>query len=405
MPFIDRKSSLTAGNARASDVAARMVEHLVPIQQQRMISAFRVQGIQAILYSHLTQGKICTCKSANHEVAKLSPDGKADSGTINRVLAGNSNFGISSYLDTPEDEFDAFDDTPTSPNSPFNKWLGDLKTTKDNPSDDPTVEDDGQASPDLEDMLGGFDLSSIGYSDVACPICFGSGYVGGFSMMGGFRKVLVPSDLATHSTLELPSFALSPGTHQATVVFPMGCTGLDVFRAMNGPDVIAADFSLNGQSLKGKNILRYCDGRPHLLEISTQSSMTHVEIQFATTKQSLYFEIPRLSRSADISFLEQQEPFQIIVSPDIPMLKSLDVIAESQRGKFLIVQSVNEWNTRTRQMLGHEVMVRVAQPQELYRILPLRLRTTDQKTANAVNVAKSIPVSGLINPRGRQFTF
>lgn len=402
MPFIERRSPLTSANARASDNAARMVEHLVPIQQQRMASAFRVQGIQGILYSQLTQGKACTCKSANSEVSRLSPDGKADIGTINRVLAGNSNFGVSDYKDTPEDEFEMFDNEPTSPNNQFNKWMGDLQTTKNNPSDDPTVGDDGQSSPDLDDMLEGFDLSSVGYSDVSCPICFGSGYVGGYSMLRGYRKVLVPSDMTTQSTLDLPSFALLPGTHTASVLFPLGALHLDVFRAMNGNQVVPAAFTLDSQPLSGKNILRYCDGRPHQLVITAQSPITHVEIQFATSTESLYFEIPRLSKSADISFLDQQEPFQIIVSPDVPTLKSLDVIAESQRGKLLIVQTVNEWNTRNRQMLGHEIQVRVAQPQELYRILPVRTKVSGQKAVNPTRPAKSQSISGMTN---KSFTF
>lgn len=379
-----------------------MAEHIVPIQQQRTMAAFRVQGIQATLYSQLTQGRICTCRSANAEVARLSPDGKAAPGVINRMLTSNSNFGLSNYAATPESDFDEFDDLPTSPNSPFNQWLGDLQTTKNNPSDQPSVGDDGQSSPDLDSMLAGFDLSSIGYSDVSCPICFGSGYVGGYSMLGGFRKVIVPSELDTYSTLELPSMALAPGTHQCKITLPLGCTSIQVFRAMNGATPIAADFSLDGQPLKGKNILRYCNGRPHTLIIEAKDSLTHIEIQATTTNQSLYFEIPKLTRTADISFLEQQEPFQIIVSPEIPVLKSLDVIAESQRGKLLIVQTVNEWNTKNRQMLGHEIMVRVAQPQELYRILPA-LRTTAQKVPSVAVPSKTTPVSGVV-PK-TQFSF
>ncbi len=397
MPLIDRKSPITSANARASDVASRMVEQIVPLQQQKMMSAFRVQGIQGILYSHLTQGIRCVCHSKNSTVSQLSPDGKASPGAINRVLTGSSRFGVSNYDDTPEAEFDAFDDEPTSPNNQFSQWLGDLNTAGNQPSDEPSVNDDGQSSPDLDDLLAGFDMGSIGLSDVSCPICFGSSYVGGYSMFRGFRKVLLPHDFSTASTYDLPSFELSPGVHVTTVTLPRGASQLDVFRAMLNNKPVPASFSIDGDSMAHKNLLRYCDGLPHTLTLSTQSPITHVEIQFALSDEPVYFEIPKLTRNSDIQLLEQQEPFQILVSPDVPTLKTLDIIAESQLGKMLIVQTVNPWNTRNRQMLGHEVMVRVAQPQELYNILPFRSRITGQKTAHNIAPAKSKVVSG-VNP-------
>lgn len=403
MPIIDRRSPITPANARAADVASRMVEQIIPIQQQRMSAAFRVQGIQAILYSQLNQGKQCTCHSQSQEVGRLSPDGKASSGIINRVLTGHTNFGIGNYEDSPEAEFDAFDEEPTSPKNSFNQWMGDLNTADNQVSDEPSVNDDGQSSPDLDDLLGDFDLGTLGYSDVSCPICFGSGYVGGYSMFRGFRKVIVPTELTTSSVLDPLNFELSPGVHTAHVVFPLGATDVDAFRAIRGDSVVPAQFSIDGFSIKGKNLLSYCDGRPHVLTVDVSVPITHIEIQFGLSREPVYFEVPKLSKSADISLLEQTEPFQILVSPDVPHLKTLDIIAESQTGKLLIVQTVNPWNTRNRQMLGHEIMVRVAQPQELYRILPFRSRITGQKTADPVRPAKSTTISGVANRQG--FTF
>lgn len=405
MPLIDRRSPITAANARAADVASRMVEHVIPIQQQKMMSAFRVQGIQGILYSQLTQGLRCTCHSQSHEVARLSPDGKAPPGVINRVLTGNQNFGVSDYKTTPEDEFDAFDDEPTSPTNQFNQWLGDLNTSKNNLGDEAAVNDDGQFSPDLDDMLDGFDLSSIGYSDVSCPICFGSGYVGGYSVFRAFRRVIVPAELKSGAVLDLPKFELTPGVHTIQLVLPLGAQQVDVFRVMCGDRVVQAAISIDGAAVTGPgSILNRCDGRPHSLTIVCESNLTHIEIQLSLSDEPIYFEIPKLSKNSDISLLEQQEPFQILVSPDVPILKSLDVIAESQLGKLLIVQSVNPWNTRNRQMLGHEIQVRVAQPQELYRLLPFRSRLTGQKTTNLARPARTTTQSGIV-PNTKGFSF
>lgn len=393
---------MTSANARASDVAARLTESVIPLQQQRMAAAFRVQGIQGILYSQLKQGVRCSCHSKNVTTSQLSPDGKASPGAINRVLTGEK-FGISDYKDTPETEFDEFDELPTSPKNPFNQWMGDLNTGKNQPSGESEVHDDGQSIGDIDDILGDFDLGSAGFSDVSCPICFGSSYVGGYSMFNGHRLVVVPQQMQTASTLDLLTFELAPGTHNAVITLPRGAVSLDVFRAMRNDTPVSVQFKIDDQPLANTNILRFCDGKPHVLQIIAQVPITHVEIQFATSDQSLYFEFPKRTKTSDLALLEQEEPFQIIVSPDIPVLNTLDVIAESQSGKLLLVTNANQWNSRNRQMLGHEVMVRVTQPQELYRILPLRRHIANQKVVKTVRPAKSSTISGFTSTKG--FTF
>lgn len=402
MPLIDRRSPMTSANARASDVAARLTESVIPLQQQKMAAAFRVQGIQGILYSHLRQGVRCSCHSKNVVTSQLSPDGKASPGAINRVLSGGK-FGISDYADTPETEFDEFDELPTSPKNPFNKWMGDLNTGDNQPSDSSLVNDDGQSVGNVDDILGDFDLGSAGFSDVSCPICFGSSYVGGYSMFNGHRLVIVPQQMQTASNLDLHTFELSPGTHTTTINLPLGAVSLDVFRAMRGDIPVVARFKIDGQSTANTNVLRFCDGKPHILTIEAGVPITHIEIQFATSNESLYFEFPKRTKTSDLSLLEQEEPFQIIVSPDIPVLNTLDVIAESQTGKLLLVTTANPWNSRNRQMLGHEVMVRVTQPQELYRILPIRRHVANQKVVKTIRPAKSSTISGVTSTKG--FTF
>jgi hypothetical protein len=393
---------MTSANARASDVAARLTESVIPLQQQKMAAAFRVQGVQAILYSQLKQGIRCSCHSKNAVSSQLSPDGKASPGTINRVLSGN-NFGISNYQETPESEFDDFDEDPTSPKNIFNQWMGDLNTGINQPSDESRVNDDGQSLPDIDDILGDFDLGSAGFSDVSCPICFGSSYVGGYSMYNGQRIVIVPKQMQTTSVLDLHTFELSAGRHQVTTTFPRGAVGIDVFRAMRGDKAVPAKFFIDNQSIANHNILRYCDGMPHTLAVEAGTPITHLELQFVISDQSVYFEFPKRTKTSDLSLLEQEEPFQIIVSPDVPIINTLDVIAESQSGKLLLVTNANVWNSRNRQMLGHEVMVRVTQPQELYRILPIRRHVAGQKVARTISPAKSRTISGLTGTKG--FTF
>ena len=402
MPIVDRKAGLVPANARNADVARNMIQRIAPIQQQKMQAAFRTNGIQAVLYNKLTQGPSCICHSKSNEVARLSPDGKASTGIINRVLTGNSNFGVRAYA--PEDnniEEDPFE-APTSPLS-TNKWRGDNTKISSTPtpgfsdvSDSPELSDIGQFSPDLDDMFEGFDMSHLGLSDISCPICFGTGYVGGYAPFRAWRKVLLGTDLVSNSFQDLPNFELMPGTHTATVVLPRGATNLDVFRTMLNNKVTQSKLYLDGHDLQGKRVLDFFDGFPHELTVVTDESLTHVEMQVGLSQEPVYFELPKLTKSADLSFLDQQEPFQIIVSPDIPMLQTLDVIAECQHGKFLIVQQANPWNTRNKSMLGFECQVRVAQPQELWNILPHRRATGQKRTLGAAPTTRK-PTSGIFS--------
>lgn len=407
----------------ASDVAKALTEKIVATEQARQISAFRVQGVQAILYNRLTQGIVCSCKSHDHQIQKRDPtDGiggaHQEIGSVNRTH-GQATFGIESY-GAPEEEFadENFHNEMTSPNDPLAQWLGDQ--TKSGPdghgnnliTDQVRVDSNGQNSPDLDSLLAQFDLGSIGLSDASCPICFGSGYIGGFSPFRAWRKVVASTEVVSNSTFDTSSegLALRAGTHSFTVVFPRGVCLMDVFRPMNGALVIQADIMVDGVSVMNRPLLPFFDGKPHTVQFTTDQPFTHFEMQGATNKEPIYFEMPKRSRNSDISLLEKTDPFQILVSPEVPQIDTLDIIAESQEGKLLVVQSVNNWQTGRNQHLGWEVMVRVVQPAELWRILPIRRYVRNQATVNPVTIAQASSQSG-VSPganndgQSRRFSF
>lgn len=410
MPIVDRRGALTPANMRNADVAHRLIEDIAPMQQSRMQSAFRVAGVQAVLYTRLTQGRPCICHRQNNEASRLSPDGKASSGAIDRIITGNSNFGIGSYSTHTRDLNENPYKTETSPGNQSNKYRGDLNRVGSILDDEfnqleeePILGDNGQFSPDLEDMFDGFDMSQLGLSDISCPICFGTNYVGGFSPFRSWRQVLLGTDLRSTSYFDLPSFTLSPGVHYANITLPRGATVLDVCRTMNGKTQTLSQMFVDGVDITRSRFLDFCDGRPRVLRIETDSPLTHVEIQLGLSDEPVFFEFPKKSKSSDMSLLEQTDPFQIIVSPDIPSLAAMDVIMESQSGKLLIVQATTPWSTRNKNMLGFECQVRVAQPQELWNILPKRRHVTGQKRVLGASPSKARPSSGLANTKGFSF--
>jgi len=238
------------------------------------------------------------------------------------------------------------------------------------------------------DSITKYDLGLLGYTDVSCPICFGSGFVGGYSPMGGMRKVfcfgtdqndmVLPFDAEIQPIEDIPT--VTTRSVEFWMTFPASAAFVDAFQLWNRteavplPDQMAfedTDLELSSP----KDLLRYCDGKRHKLTFQWENpvTFTHMEIQFGLSGFDANFELPKLSRSSDQSILENTDPFQVVLSPRVPFVQPLDVIVESTHGKVLEVKSVSGWNDRKRTILGWEVDVRPVQPQELFSMLPRRL--------------------------------
>lgn len=406
MPFVNPSNNrILPANARASDVAEKAISEIIPVQQRRYYDAFRVQGIECVHYNHLTQGRKCLCQSAQKQLnGILDETGKADVGTINRMLTGNMSFNITPY-DHNEERVKP-GSTAANQSSPFapvdkNQGVFDIKVF-DEP-DFPQAEqvlapDFGDNGPvetiDIDELVGDWDASTMGFSDTSCPICFGTGFVGGFAPYHAHRQVFTVADVELASDAEIDTLA-RPWTATTGVgfnlitVLPAGAIGVDAFRIWNMNQPVNAQFTIDGTAITSvPQLLTYCDGKRHVIGAQFSGPFSHLELQFNLTTESIYFEFPRRPSSADTSQLEQMEPFQIIVSPNCPTIASMDVIVESQLGKVLVVQNVNPWNSRQRNVLGWEVQVRVIQPMEKFRILPYRgrlptkMRTTEMVRDN-----------------------
>jgi hypothetical protein len=393
-------SKILPANARAVDVAKRAIQEILPVQQMRYQDAFRVQGYEGVLYNRLNQGLKCTCKSSQkHLATRLDESGKASPTTINELMTG-AVFNVSAYgRGEPQRPLDPFNSV-VSPDAPVSKYQGVFDNVSTYPDALPTrvvdkgFGDNGPADIeiDLDAIANDFDTTAVGYNEVACAVCFGSGFVGGYSPLYGRRIVKACDQVELRSTdtidpMYLPWRCTSEG-FKFTEVLPYGAVALDAFRVMFDHRPVTANFTIDGQAVNEISVLRFCDGRPHLIEVQFKepTQFTHVELQFKTSKDDAFFEFPKLNKSSATEMLDTTDPFQIILSPMVPAVQVEDVFTDSTFGRALIVQSVNEWNTRTRQVLGWEVQVRVLQSTELYNALPRRGRIqTKPQTSNMVH--------------------
>lgn len=418
-------------NTRAVDVARRSVDLISAVQNRRYDNAFQVQGFDAILYGRKKGGLQCLCHAKDKTLGEansvLDIYGNAKPGVINALLTGQQ-FGVQPYgatntrkifnavtvdinsteVNPPAPTFKAqagvsiFDDFEPSISKPMHGTPGQgfaldgdetANTTvliEDGFSDAGPVSGEGTEARELLDRsLGsGIDFGFGLTSDVACPICFGTGYVGGFNIHGGYRLVLDSQQLAGGYDVDYqdatPRITGSRITF-APQIFPRGALSVDSLVAFNGSKIVpVSTFFVDNTALTTESkLLLFCDGKEHTVSLEMPktvgsdgtplaSTITHVEIQYNQSTKSTKFEFPKISQSAVESLIERTDPFQIILSPAIPNIGNGDIITDSTYGKTFIVSSANWWNDKRRAVLGWECEVRPCQPQELYTMLPRR---------------------------------
>lgn len=399
MPVLNLSNNqLLPPNQRASDVAAKAVEGIANIQQQKINAAFHVQGIQCILYHHLDSGKKCSCQSSGHKLnARLGKDGKASFGLINQLLTGGQ-FGVSDYDGSPlqaqkEAEKSDLDVLAYSGADPMSSDLPTIwNSARNNEFDEEAIGDDGvHRNTDLVDEYNGFDYDYATFGDHACPICFGHGYVGGYSVYNGYRKVIPCENMNIGGTgilnVETSPYSASSQQLSFEITLPKGVVAIDACRLLNNWDVVPAQGTIDGLPMSPVVIRAKCDGKKHLIayHFKEPTNFTHFEFQVNLSKKSAYLEFPKLSKNQRMDIIDRLDDFQLLLSPDIPTIDQEDVICDCMLGKAYYVQNTSWLNTRERQMLGWECNVRVVQPQEAFNHLPRRYRTkTRNMTVNPV---------------------
>lgn len=416
MPIINSRTSnnrILPTNTRSVDVAKQSLDRITGIQNKRYDNAFQVQGFEAILYAKKKGGLKCLCQTKHNATnSVLNENGEASQGAINQMLTGQG-FGVLPYRAAPrafapiltqtnshaaanltaifDDDFETSDALAGSPGQKVSGLsVGSDVSVSDGFFDNGPVSGDGTTADEMFDtvLASGFDTGFGVSSDVACPICFGTSYVGGFNVHNGFRLTLDSQSLAAPYEVNREEFVPSITASEVTFkpqVFPRGGLFLDSLKVFNGSKVIpVVSFSMDGLNLATEqSLLGYCDGLPHALTVivsrdldadgnPTNCTFTHVEIQYNQSAKPAKFEFPKLMQNAVESLIERTDPFQIILSPAIPNVTNGDILTDSTYGKVFQVTSSNWWNDKRRAVLGWECDVRPCQPQELYTILPKR---------------------------------
>lgn len=381
-------------NTRTVDTAKKAIQEISSIHQRRYHNAFEVNGYDCIVYNKLKQGEVCSCQGKRKTFTSLlKEDGKLPESTMNELLTGGLEFKINL--------------TPTSRQKPiasqreerglppdvnpdsFTESKRISGVSNDNIDIVSTTMSDGLADTvesELIDDLNDFDDNTT-FQDSACAVCFGTGWIGGFSIQNGFRKCLTTSHAKTVDGVieynRLP-FAFYAKKVVFGVILPRGFVSLDSFRVMNNKTpVLSPVIKIDGIAYSSLLFKALSDGRSHeiSIEFDELTYFTHLEIQTNFSQHATKIEFPKL----ELQKLESSDPtadISLVASSQIPFLSTGDLIAESVFSKLLSVYSVNSLVDNLKNTYGWECTTRVVQRSEILNLLPRRPVLSDYKTAN-----------------------
>lgn len=389
MPFVlPSNNRVLPANARAADVAKTTLPRVIQAQRLRNHAAFVANAYPVVIYHRLNSGQLCHCQNradATRTRLALDAQGNASSGMLNELLTGGTEFGVRDYGRVPGTLFhidsSLYEDVGGRQRTAAVGTGFDALGSSDRDVTSIVTEGRGVRGPFSQDVDGeALRISSdlFGTTDVTCPVCFGSGYVGGFSVLNGVRIVLNHQ----HSGLSLPATSVVhvedrvPRIRGAyadfTLAFPVGARFVDAFRVWNGRTLASASLQVDGVPLSSADaVLRYFDGRTHTLRV-TCPEFTHVELQIGVNDTTEYVDFPKVQRSSLAELLDSMDDVQLVLSPLVPLIRPNDVIADGVHNKVFHVRSSTGAHDRRLSVLGWECDARVVQAQELMSLLPRR---------------------------------
>lgn len=405
MPIRSRTNNrIVPANSRAVDVARQTLKDVIPVQQRKYDNAFQVQGYETVVYQRLHHGPACSCQ--NHRGASasyLNQSGKMEPGTMESLLKNGLTFKVDRYGARPPTRSDLGEPSRYPDGQSMDATVGfqsggkqgqqfkgsmsyDIVT--DDPSDifandvvnEDSVGDNGPVRvtgvDDISDVFDG----ELDLGDTKCAICFGTGYIGGFTILNGWRKVfsvqsedLIDLDGTKEYNKSPHAFRSVSATFELQL--PIGALSVDAFRVWNNDLPVApSQVLIDGLPFSNTLLMALCDGGTHeiTIEFQEQTYWTHLEIQLNQSSTVARFELPRTNQSSNLSLQDATDDLNINASPVIPSLQREDVLVESTYGKVMVVQSSSGWNDRDRNVLGWDVQTRIVQPEELLYLLPRR---------------------------------
>jgi hypothetical protein len=417
----------TPRNDKAVRVATTSLQQMAPLFQKQYENALEVNGYDCLYFMIKRTGRVCTCRSAPAQTqtgtVQLDDDGKASPEDINRILTG-SDFKINSYGPTNKSGFDDLqiglstseEQAPgkSRSSSKRGKTMDDFEASSVDISipnsrnqgyetDDPAIESDND--------------NPIGHgTDLACAVCFGTGFVGGFDL---FRGVKITCD-TTHEPSTITGLRLKNTVHPyvfesfkvgATadfkVLLPRGAVSIESVRVFENTstlwggykievfdDVWTTPVELTGM---GPQLLQFCTGRECTVRLTVTDKaaasldspfrFSHIDIQVLMSDVPTRIDYPHFNHTSDPAVLDGTQEVSLNLPPTVPYCYPNDMVFDKQTHKLWRIESSEDFTDRILNPHGYTCQARLVQPFELLSLVSARFHSPRRS-------AKLMPLNG-----------
>jgi hypothetical protein len=366
-------------NTRIVDSAIDGIAATIPLAQEQVTNALEVNGIEAMIYNRLNNGRMCSCSlgTKTKNASPLDEEGNASPEHIHSLLQGQEfSVSINRYGARNTDK-------PSAPNEVVGK-----PPTLDMREQERFSDDDAEAN-ELVDDLTPFQTENVlgGVSGSVCAVCYGSGFIGGFNLVNGAR-IVVDADYPDATYVKASSnhaafpheVDLVNGEFQFSLTHPASALSLDSCMVFHGFEpaenlTLLVMHPINSGTwveFDPANYQTYADGKRRQFKVAGTGVFTHVVFQFNLIQTPVFIEYPKLSLTGDLTNLEGIDSVSLNVSPVVTDLDVWDIVFDSTYNKLWRITNVNPFKDRNRRNLGWDCNARLVQAYEPFANLPRR---------------------------------
>ena len=390
-----------ATNTRAVEVANQTIDHLGATMQRTLANAITGDGRECLLYIPKVNGLRCTCQNTD----PLDLNGKMRPEIMNKLLTDSDWVVDDEYpkyddkntldkkLGTDNDDWgfsvDEYHATNAKPSIPKGVSAKDSKgySTKvfalsDLDSDDFDPDDMDIELPDFVDTLPEQNQNSFldnngSIATTSCPICLGSGWVGGYDLYGGTRLTLPASAATVFKGAVLhdgnPDFVMMPKGSSIifeNLIFPMGVNRLDECAVWANRTKVPFQLNVDGQQVLIPRLVESFDGRLHAIEFVAimDCEVTHATLQYGMSK--LLIDVSPGTISNNNTVFDEQSDVSLVLPAITQREMKGAIVFDSTDGKFYRVATMNTSHTKKGWVQNLNLDARIVQPYELVTLLP-----------------------------------
>jgi hypothetical protein len=351
-----------------------VIDAVTPIIQQQNHNALQVASYPILLFKRLAGGRPCTCSMAvptSHSAPQYDEEGRASNAVVDSII-NQAKFGIEDY--NPE-------------------MLGTNLSTQQNVAPTPNIGYGPVVVPEEEgDLVSETSLNA--FNAGACPVCFGTGFVGGYHFVQGQRWVfdaLMISDSDgvevdrstgpytmrfTHDQAYVSFRVLAPAPYSPRLLpkislfdnfTPVSFNSGPVRLGVTHDNPAVAPYDLGPSPLAEAGWITLTIRASDL----QSPDLTHVEVTLPLANRPLFVDIPNTQFTFDAARVQQIPSTTVTLPPTAPALMPFDVLCDLKSGTHWMVTSARAVHPSSGQVWSQEADVRPLEPHEPLSALPL----------------------------------